>query len=171
MRSSEPGSPLRNAWFDLGAARITVPTFSFGGWADIFGPSTIMRTTAIPLPPAKNKIVIGYSYHANPGTGFGNPGQPPGIDVLQLAWFDKWLEGIDNGIDTYGPVVMKEFGGGRETLDRYPQPGMTYQRMYLSAVRSDPAGRADRGLLARRGHGIDRGAEHCRFLRARRPHP
>ncbi|MEU8894577.1 CocE/NonD family hydrolase [Nocardia sp. NPDC048505] len=143
----EPGSDLREAFSDSHPELIRVPTFAYGGWQDIFAPSSAMTFDRIPLPPARKKLVMGDTYHANPGSGLGNPGQPPRLDVLQLAWFDKWLKGIDNGIDEYGPVVLKQQGGDWVTRSGYPDERPEYQRMYLSPVRSGTAASVHDGSL------------------------
>ncbi|RDI54055.1 CocE/NonD family hydrolase [Nocardia mexicana] len=138
-RQLEPGSPLREAFADSHPERIRVPTFAYGGWHDIFAPSSSRSFERIPLPPEQKKLIMGDTYHANPGSGFGNPGRPPRLDVLQMAWYDKWLKGIDNGIDDYGPVVLWQQGGGWTTTTSFARPDMNYQRMYLSPVRSGTA--------------------------------
>nr|WP_232542191.1 CocE/NonD family hydrolase [Nocardia bovistercoris] len=90
----------------------------------------------IPAGRAMKKLVVGDTYHANPGAGQGVPGAPPRLDVLQRVWFDYWLKGIDNGIDEFGPVVLHEQGGGWVTLPAFPQPGVTHRRVYLSDAAS-----------------------------------
>ncbi len=67
----------------------------------------------------------------------GVAGAPPRMDVLQRAWFDKWLKGIDNGIDRYSPAMLFQQGGSWVGSDQFPRAGMTYARQYFSA---DPSG-------------------------------
>ncbi len=122
--------------------RVNVPAFVYGGWHDIFANSATTLYNAIPLPDGQKKLVVGDTYHANPGAGTGVPGAPPRLDVLQRAWFDKWLKDVDNGIEGYGPVVVWEQGGGWTTLERFPQPGVVHRRVYLSAQASGTAGDA-----------------------------
>ena len=110
---------------------IAVPTMLYGGWHDIFTNSQPRMYNAIPLPPGHKQLIMGDTYHLNPAAQFGTPGAPPRLDVLQRAWFDRWLKGIDNGIDNYGPVTVKQQGGPWASLPSFPRPGMTYQRMYL----------------------------------------
>ncbi|MFF3226096.1 CocE/NonD family hydrolase [Nocardia suismassiliense] len=134
-----PGSSLRSAFTDSHPERIQVPTFAYGGWQDIFASSSARSFADIPLPPERKKLIMGDTYHFNPGSGLGNPGRPPRLDVLQMAWYDKWLKGIDNGIDEYGPVALWQQGGGWTTAPAFPRPGMDYQRMYLSPIPSGTA--------------------------------
>ncbi|MFC9473446.1 CocE/NonD family hydrolase [Nocardia sp. NPDC056952] len=115
---------------------VTVPTFVYGGWHDIFANSATKLYEQIPLPAGRKQLVVGDTYHANPGAGTGVPGAPPRLDVLQRAWFDKWLKDIDSGIEGFGPVTVKQQGGSWVTLREFPQPGVTHRRVYLSAAPS-----------------------------------
>ncbi|MFB7721413.1 MULTISPECIES: CocE/NonD family hydrolase [unclassified Nocardia] len=152
-----PGSELREAFSDSHPERIKVPTFAYGGWQDIFAPSSAMSFDRIPLPPEQKKLIMGDTYHANPGSGLGNPGKPPRLDVLQMAWYDKWLKGIDNGIDQYGPVVLWQQGGGWTATSWLPRPTSEYRRMYLSPARSGTANSLYDGSL--NGDGTDAPAQ------------
>ncbi|MFE3194232.1 CocE/NonD family hydrolase [Nocardia sp. NPDC059240] len=134
----EPDSSLRAGW--LGHPdRVRVPTMVYGGWHDIFTYSEPRIYNAIPLPPGQKQLIMGDTYHADPGSGFGVAGAPPRLDVLQRAWFDKWLKGIDNGIDTYGPVTLFQQGGGWTTTGEFPRADVDYRRMYLSGAPSGTA--------------------------------
>ncbi|MFD8102759.1 CocE/NonD family hydrolase [Nocardia fluminea] len=115
---------------------VTVPTFVYGGWHDIFANSATKLYEQIPLPAGRKQLVVGDTYHANPGAGTGVPGAPPRLDVLQRAWFDKWLKDIDSGVERFGPVTVKQQGGNWVTLREFPQPGVTHRRVYLSAAPS-----------------------------------
>lgn len=116
--------------------RVNVPTFVYGGWHDIFANSATTLYNDIPLPPGHKQLMVGDTYHANPGAGTGRPGTPPRLDVLQRAWFDHWLADSPNGITGYGPVTVWEQGGDWVTLDRFPKPGTTHRRVYLSDASS-----------------------------------
>lgn len=134
-------------------SKITVPTFVYGGWHDIFANSATTLYNEIPLPPGHKQLVVGDTYHANPGAGTGRPGAPPRLDVLQRAWFDHWLKDVDNGIVDYGPVIVWEQGGGWVFLDRFPQPGMSHRRVYLSGTPSGTTGESvhDGSLIGQPG--------------------
>ncbi|MQY16960.1 CocE/NonD family hydrolase [Nocardia macrotermitis] len=119
--------------------RITVPAFVYDGWHDIFANSAANIYNAIPLPAGDKQLLMGDTYHMSPGSGTGMPGGPPRLDVLQRAWFDHWLKGVDNGITSYGPVTMRQQGGGWVTSTRFPEPGIEYRRVYLSAAPSGTA--------------------------------
>ncbi|MFI1918957.1 CocE/NonD family hydrolase C-terminal non-catalytic domain-containing protein [Nocardia sp. NPDC020380] len=102
-------SAFRQSW-ETDPAKITVPTFISGGWHDVFVNSQADVYRRIPLPPGQKQILIGDGYRISNGNESGQPVLPPRMDVLQRAWFDKWLEHIDNGIETFGPITMKEQG-------------------------------------------------------------
>ncbi|MFI7001526.1 CocE/NonD family hydrolase [Nocardia sp. NPDC050175] len=139
-------SPFRQSW-ENDPSRITVPTFVTGGWHDVFVNSQADVYRQIPLPPGQKQLFVGDGYHISNGNESGRAGLPPRMDVLQRAWFDKWLKGIDNGIDQYGPVTVRQQGGGWITSPSFPQPGVDYRRMYLSAAPSGTATSVHDGSL------------------------
>ncbi|MBH0778317.1 CocE/NonD family hydrolase [Nocardia bovistercoris] len=123
---------------------IRVPTFVVGGWHDLFTYSESKIYNEIPLPPGHKQLLMGNTYHLNSGNEYGKPGLPPRIDVLQRAWFDRWLKDIDNGIDGYGPVTLRQQGGGWVSASGFGDSATgdevaTHRRMYLSAARSGTA--------------------------------
>ncbi|MFC8312310.1 CocE/NonD family hydrolase [Gordonia sp. NPDC057258] len=137
---SEP----RSSWLDH-ADRITTPTFIYGGWFDLFTNSEVRMYNKIPLPPGQKQLIMGDGYHLTIGGGQeGRRNTPPRLDVLQKAWFDKWLKGIDNGVDAYGPVNLKQVGDSWITAQQFPRAGMERQRLYLSDRRSGTAAHAVR---------------------------
>ena len=134
----ESDSESRLAWQDY-AERITTPTFIYGGWFDLFTNSEVRMYNKIPLAPGRKQLMMGDGYHLTIGGGQGQPGTPPRLDVLQKAWFDKWLKGIDNGIDKYGPTAMKQVGDKWITASQFPRAGMNRQRLYLGSRASGTA--------------------------------
>ncbi|WP_306363079.1 CocE/NonD family hydrolase [Nocardia sp. CC227C] len=143
VRMLDDTTPERRAW--LGdPSRIQVPTFVYGGWHDLFTYSESQIYNEIPLPPGQKQLMMGNSYHITSGAESSRPGQPPRLDVLQRAWFDKWLKGIDNGIDAYGPVTLKQQGGGWITKGGFGDSAPAaeraeHRRMYLSSQISGTA--------------------------------
>jgi putative CocE/NonD family hydrolase len=119
---------------------ITAATFWYSAWNDLLADSGQMWRR-LRLPAGRKQMMIGDGYHAVIGPiGDGNAGEPPRLDVLQKAWFDRWLKGIDNGVDKYGPVVIRRTGVDKwvATAD-FPRPGAQHRRLYLTA---DPSGSA-----------------------------
>ena len=133
----------RKAW--LGdPSRIQIPTFVVGGWHDLFTYSESKIYNQVSVPPGHKQLFMGNTYHVTSGNETGAPGLPPRLDVLQRAWFDKWLKGIDNGINGYGPVTLRQQGGGWITQGGFgpsapAEEASKYRRMYLSA---NPSGTA-----------------------------
>ncbi len=135
----DPNSPFRQG-LKAKVENIQVPTFMVGAWFDIFGTSPTDTFNAIPLPAEQKKLIMGDGYHIGSGiAGFGHPGMPPRLDVLQRAWFDHWLRGVDNGIEEYAPIVVKQQGGGWTDLSEFPRTEATYRRVYLNDVPSGTA--------------------------------
>lgn len=122
--------------------RIDVPTFLYGCWHDVFagaGPSLYRR---LRLRSGRKQLLMGDGYHANPGIGFGREGFPPRLDVLERAWFDRWLRDIPNGVENYGPVTVRRQGSGWVSMTSYPAPYTRQRRLFLSAEPSGSAGHA-----------------------------
>ncbi|PXW29127.1 UNVERIFIED_CONTAM: hypothetical protein DES50_110164 [Williamsia faeni] len=119
-------------------AKVEVPTFVVGGWQDLF---TNFEWRALEqlssLPPAKKKLVMSTGQHVTNGWDMlGRPGEPPSMGVLQRAWFDRWIKGIDNGIDQYGNVTSHQQGGGWIQSDTLPRAGQEHRRLYLTPTAS-----------------------------------
>ncbi|TWS20758.1 CocE/NonD family hydrolase [Tsukamurella asaccharolytica] len=129
---------------------ITAPTFLFGGWHDLFGRSTPRVFSRLNLPAGRKQMVITNGFHFDMGAGFGGTQAPPRIDVLERAWYDRWLKGIDNGVDRYGPVTLQQQGGGWSAGESFPRAGARTRRLYATPASSGTAGhtRYDGGLAA-----------------------
>ncbi|TMA79994.1 MAG: CocE/NonD family hydrolase [Deltaproteobacteria bacterium] len=132
-------SPIRN----IGA--VNIPTFIVGGTYDIFQRGEPILFNALKLSRSKKKLLIGPWYHTTAGNGLtADDGSSPVYDTngtlipslnnLQLAWFDHWLKGIDNGIQMFPTVETYYLGAGKWVGDRrYPASHTKYRRWYLSA--------------------------------------
>ncbi|MDJ0392164.1 CocE/NonD family hydrolase [Rhodococcus sp. G-MC3] len=127
------------AEIDAEIEEITAPTFVYGCWHDIFGGSAPDIYNRLSLERGHKQLLVGDGYHGNPGIGFGDPGFPPRLDVLERAWFDRWLRDEDNGIENYGPVTLRRQGGGWTAHGRFPAPQAEPTRLYLSAASSGTA--------------------------------
>ncbi|GAB0106340.1 CocE/NonD family hydrolase [Nocardia sp. JMUB6875] len=116
--------------------RIQAPTWLHGGWHDVYNRSNFRMYERLPMPPGVKQLVVDESYHVTPGCGHGADGAPARLDELQCAWFDRWAKGIDNGIDRYGPITVRQLGGGWVGRDRFPHPEAKLHRLHLN----DPLG-------------------------------
>lgn len=89
----------RDAYWRHGSVRedywaIKVPVYAVSGWADGYTNSVFRLMENLDVP---RKGLVGPWGHIYPH--FGRPG--PAIDFLGelLRWWDRWLKGIDTGID------------------------------------------------------------------------
>lgn len=140
------GDPIDNGatWANRSStpAQAQAATFIYGSWNDVFDRSGAAFYNGMTLPTAQRKLMMDQTFHINAGVGMGRPGTPPRLDVLQRAWFDRWLKDLDNGIDRYPTVTVNSFGGGWIAADEYPRAGSEYQQLYLSAQPSGTAAHA-----------------------------
>jgi len=133
-------SPIRKI------TKVRVPTFIVGGTWDLFQRGEPILFRALKLSRAKKKLMIGPWYHTTAGAGLtADDGSSPVHDTkgtllpslnnLQLAWFDRWLKGMHNGVDKFPAVETYYLGAGKWAPDkRYPASRTRYERWYLSAA-------------------------------------
>jgi putative CocE/NonD family hydrolase len=121
---------------DIG--EVNVPTFLIGGTYDLFQRGEPILYNALRLPSSEKKLVIGPWYHVTEGTGLpandtsGNT--IPSDDNIMLGWFDRWLKGKSNGIQSFPTVETYRLGAGRWVPNtQYPAKGTTGQRWYLGS--------------------------------------
>lgn len=145
LREGHPDGFLNDQW----AARlpdfenIAAATWIHGGWHDVYNRSSFRMFDRLGLSGGAKQVVVDDGYHLSPGCGFGEPGNPAALDELQCAWFDRWLRGIDNGIEGYGPVtVRRQGGGGWISRPRFPDPAAVVRRFHLTPEPSGAAAHA-----------------------------
>ncbi|QLY28043.1 CocE/NonD family hydrolase [Nocardia huaxiensis] len=120
--------------------RITAPTWIHSGWHDIFDRGNTRAFEQLRLSGGAKQLVMDDTFHITSGSGFGAPGNPQRLNELHCAFFDRWIKGIDNGIDEYGPVTVRQLGSGDWVRrDRFPHPEVSVQKWYLCAVPSGVA--------------------------------
>ncbi|WP_454164881.1 CocE/NonD family hydrolase [Gordonia iterans] len=123
---------------DIG--QIEAATFTVGAWHDLFGRSATGVYDQLQMPPGRKQMLVADGYHLDPGCDHGGAHQPPQLDVLERAWFDRWLKDIPNGIEDYGPVTLEQQGGGWSCGEHFPRREVTTQRLFLTP---DQSGTAD----------------------------
>ncbi|HUA35613.1 MAG TPA: CocE/NonD family hydrolase [Candidatus Binataceae bacterium] len=95
--------PYHDEYWDakvVDPARIKVPTFLIGGWRDIFPDG---MPAIYPRLGGPKKLLMGPWMHTLPDLA---PSEP--IDYLPelKRWFDHWLRGEKNGIESEPPVTI-----------------------------------------------------------------
>ena len=134
-----------------------IPAFLVGGWFDLFqrgeplnysglqnawppsAPSSAPMQRA-PEADGRYQLLMGPWYHVTAGDGID-------MDRLQLPWFDRWLKGIDTGIDqtqdAAAPLPARRRQvprGARATRSRRPRRRRTTS---APATRSPPTAPKD----------------------------
>ncbi|MDR2279753.1 MAG: CocE/NonD family hydrolase, partial [Gordonia sp. (in: high G+C Gram-positive bacteria)] len=106
------------------------------------------------MAPGRKQMLVADGYHLDPGCDHGAPHRPPRLDVLERAWFDKWLKGIDNSVEEYGPVTMEQQGGTWSCGTAFPRSEVTPRRLFLTEDSSGTAAHSchDGGLSAEPAH-------------------
>jgi putative CocE/NonD family hydrolase len=120
--------------------RITCPTFQIGGWRDLYADCTPRDFACIAAP---KKLLMGAWKHEFPDSAREAPAA--GLWDMQ-RWFERWLKGVPNGIDSEPPVSV--FVQGRAGFWR-AEPEWPPQR----ATRRDAFLCADGSLAATGGPG------------------
>ncbi len=116
---------------------VRVPVFSVGGWYDNFAESDLEASAAVRSEGRPGRILIGpwphnMSYKFK-DVDFGADSQIP-IHALQLAWFDRWLKGIDSPDLHRPPVKIFVMGLNAWREDRsWPPPAARRRSFYLTS--------------------------------------
>ncbi|HEX5502840.1 MAG TPA: CocE/NonD family hydrolase [Thermomicrobiales bacterium] len=137
------------AGLDVSAAhdRLAVAALNIGGWYDIFLKGTIdnfaglRARAATPELRQRQRLLLGPWNHG--GRARGNPigavdfgqrstGAIADVDGVQLRWFDRWLKGLDNGVD--GEPAARLFVMGANVWrdeQEWPLARTDWQRWHL----------------------------------------
>jgi uncharacterized protein len=123
--------------------RVQIPVLQISGWYDdeqIGTPLNFIGMTGKSQPEsvrARQKLVMGPWPHAINSTSklgdvdFGPTGKID-MDALWLRWFDRWLKGIENGIDKEPAVRIFRMGTNVWTDEKeWPLAGTQYRKFYL----------------------------------------
>jgi hypothetical protein len=113
-------------WKNMGASVVDhiaeykdMPVYLVGGWYDSWGAQTA-NLNYVELSKAKKgpiRLIMGPWTHGGQQQSFAGEaefGPDAALDFLafHLRWFDRWLKGIDNGVDREAPVRIFVMGGG-----------------------------------------------------------
>ncbi len=88
--------------------RIRAACFNIGGWRDLYADCTVIDFAAIKAP---KRLLMGPWKHAFPDKALEAP--VAGLHEIE-RWFERWLKGVDNGVDKEPPVVIHVQGAEGE---------------------------------------------------------
>jgi len=135
--------------FVPGIAAFKLPIYHIGGWYDAFarGSAELYATLA---PTNPSKLVMAPSYHdftSGPMWAHFGVADPASIYRLEhLRFFDRYLKGIENGIDTEAPVTIFVMnGGGWRQEATWPLTRQVVTPLRLDAGKGLRAERAEEG--------------------------
>jgi putative CocE/NonD family hydrolase len=121
---------------------VQVPALNLSGWYDSFMKGAIENFVGMRAKGGSaaarsgQKLVVGPWIHLPwqqkvGEVDFGPEAVNP-IDELQLRWFDYWLKGKSNGVDSDRPVRVFVMGANKwRTADDWPIPGTRFTEYYL----------------------------------------
>jgi putative CocE/NonD family hydrolase len=128
--------------------RVTAPALNIGGWFDGFLRGTLANYRGMKqqggseVARRQQRLLIGPWSHGNFGGFFQDRayGIRAAADVAdltgaQIRWFDRWLKGIDNGVDQERPVRIFVMGINRwREEDDWPLPDTQFRPYYLHSA-------------------------------------
>jgi predicted acyl esterase len=116
----------RDAYWQHGSVRpgydrIRIPTMIVAGWADGYRNNTFRTMTALGENGVPRRLLAGPWSHA--ATSSSMPG--PRIDLVpeMVTWWDRWLRGIENGIDSQPEAVWYSRASHKPAPDLDHVPG------------------------------------------------
>ena len=118
-----------------------IPALIQSGWFDDNGMGT---TEALELvhdfPRGLRKVILGPWQHSGNsrydlhGVHFGSEALRFDLDLLYFLWFERFLKGVENGVDRTAPVEYYTLGQERwKTADNWPVPGTVETPLYLTS--------------------------------------
>ncbi|HPR64097.1 MAG TPA: CocE/NonD family hydrolase [Thermoanaerobaculia bacterium] len=133
---------------------LEIPVFLQSGWFD--GDGIGSKLNYLALKESKSpciKLVLGpWGHTAQSSSRLGDYefGDSAAMDLqtLYIRWFDRWLKGVENGIDTEPKVQMfAMFSNQWVTGDTYPLEETTMTKLYLSSRNGANTSRGDGRLV------------------------
>jgi predicted acyl esterase len=137
-------------WKDraVDVTRFNAPTLVYTGWEDIFFRSTLRQYRDLRMSPGRKLVVVGPWVHYTFPKTIGPTGTET-IDDFEIAWFDRWLKDIRNGIERLGPVILFDQGVDEwSSYSQWPPEGVRYERLYLDGRVSGSATSLNDGSLS-----------------------
>lgn len=108
-----------------------VPVYHVTGWYDSWCRQNVMNWQAlVKAKKSPQRLIVGPWTHGQQGRNVAGEVEFPPESALdfnewRLRWFDRWVRGIENGIEKEGPVRIFVMGGGsgRKSRDGRLQHG------------------------------------------------
>lgn len=98
-----------------------VPTIHQGGWYDSYGTSTVTNFVEFSRRSrSPQRLLMGPWVHSAGEQNYAGEVEfdvestQDSWDDLRLRWFDRWLKGMDSGVDNDSPVRFYVMGGGAD---------------------------------------------------------
>jgi hypothetical protein len=153
--------PPGDAWWNWAELtdkyhRTEAAVLNLSGWHDeAYGPAGattnymgLVRTRGGSAAAARTHLVLGPWNHgigpmSRTRIGDRDMGTAAAIDYdeLVLRWMDRWVRGIDNGVDREPPVRVYLMGAGRWLeLNDWPAAGLRERELYLDGPTGGRAG-------------------------------
>ena len=123
-----------------------IPVFYECGWYDRYTGSSFVHFNGV---RAKARSEHARGEPEDPGRAVGARRQPGAAErrpcasarspaphrlALQVRWFDRWLKGIENGIDEEPPIAVYVCGADAWLeAEQWPPPGVQERTLYLAA--------------------------------------
>jgi uncharacterized protein len=95
-----------------------VPVYHVTGWYDSWCRQNVMNWQALSKSKkSPQHLIIGPWTHGSQARNFAGEVEFPAEAALdfnewRLRWFERWLKGLDNGVEKEGPVRLFIMGGG-----------------------------------------------------------
>ncbi len=151
-----PAISTEDRWAD-----VTVPSYSMGGWYDLYAKQTFeqfnaMRQQGGSAAARQSKLIMGpWPHHLGsdlptaPRTGdidFG-PSAAISMDSIERRWFDHWLKDIDTGITDEPPLRLFIMGvNAWHDEHEWPLARTDWQAWYLHSDGRANSARGDGAL-------------------------
>jgi hypothetical protein len=138
------GHPNNDAYWDRASFlsrldRAAVPAYHQSGWFDGDGIGSKLNYLAMRrFGHRDQKLVLGPWGHTDAATRMGpnerdfGPNAIVDLEASYLRWLDRWLKGVENGIDRDDPVALFVMNANRWlTGADYPLPETKFAKLHL----------------------------------------
>ncbi|MBV9726970.1 MAG: CocE/NonD family hydrolase, partial [Gammaproteobacteria bacterium] len=96
-----------------------IPVYHVTGWYDSWA-LQVANLNYVGLRAHKKslqRLIVGPWTHSNPHLSYAggaqfSPDAALDLNAFEQRWFDRWLKGVDNGVDREAPVRIYVMGGG-----------------------------------------------------------